>query len=132
VADPLAEDSEAVWYVRPPDGDQFGPASADVMRGWIDEGRVTGESLVWREGWRDWVKAAAVLPQLGAGRPPGPTEIVVDPHPANWNRPQRRSHSTTAVVITVLILLIIILSIVFFWVLSGSPDGATAFLGEWT
>ena len=55
--DPLDEDSQAVWYVRPPSGGQFGPADADVMRTWMKEGRVTADSLVWREGWRDWVEA---------------------------------------------------------------------------
>jgi hypothetical protein len=62
--DPLADPAEVVWYVRPPSGGQFGPANRDLMRAWITEGRVTPDSLVWREGWRDWQEAQSVLPQF--------------------------------------------------------------------
>jgi len=62
--DPLADPAEVVWYVRPPSGGQFGPAHRDLMRAWISEGRVTPDSLVWREGWRDWQEAQSVLPQF--------------------------------------------------------------------
>lgn len=64
--DPIAENPAAVWYVRPPSGGQYGPARGDIMRKWIAEGRVTGTSLVWREGWPDWRNAAEALPGLGA------------------------------------------------------------------
>jgi hypothetical protein len=62
--DPLADPADVVWYVRPPSGGQFGPASRDLMKLWITEGRVTADSLVWREGWRDWREAQSVLPQF--------------------------------------------------------------------
>ena len=61
-ADPIEEAPHAVWYVRPPSGGQFGPAAADVMRTWITEGRVTADSLVWREGWPEWKQAGALFP----------------------------------------------------------------------
>jgi hypothetical protein len=63
--DPIAEAPNAVWYVRPPSGGQFGPAKGDIMRKWIGEGRVSADSLVWRDGWADWKSAAAVFPALG-------------------------------------------------------------------
>jgi hypothetical protein len=64
--DPLVEAPNAVWYVRPPSGGQFGPAKSDVMRRWVDEGRVTPDSLVWREGWPDWKQAQTVFPRYSA------------------------------------------------------------------
>jgi hypothetical protein len=71
-ADAIAEAPGAVWYVRPSTGGQFGPASADVMRSWLDDGRVSATSLVWRAGWADWQSAASVFPQLAsAPEPPG-------------------------------------------------------------
>ena len=64
-ADPIDEAPEAVWYVRPPSGGQFGPASGLIMRAWIREGRVPGEALVWRAGWPQWQSAAAVFHRQG-------------------------------------------------------------------
>lgn len=61
--DPLDDATEVIWYVRPPTGGQYGPAVADVMRCWLAEGRITPDSQVWREGWRDWRDAADVFPE---------------------------------------------------------------------
>ena len=65
-SDPIAEAPSAVWYVRPASGGQFGPASGEIMRGWIDDGRVGASSLVWRAGWTEWRSAAAIFPQLSS------------------------------------------------------------------
>jgi len=64
--DPIAEAPAAVWYVRPPSGGQYGPARGDVFRKWISDGRVSSDSLVWREGWTDWRSAGQLFPTLGA------------------------------------------------------------------
>jgi hypothetical protein len=66
VADPIAEAPAASWYVRPPSGVQYGPARGDVMRKWIAEGRVSSDSLVWREGWADWKNAGQLFPNLAS------------------------------------------------------------------
>ena len=68
--DPIAEAPEAIWYVRPPSGGQFGPATGDSMRTWMSEGRVSADSLVWREGWCEWREAATVFPKLRDGHSP--------------------------------------------------------------
>ncbi len=34
------------------------------MKTWLSEGRVSADSLVWREGWRDWQEAGTVFPKL--------------------------------------------------------------------
>jgi hypothetical protein len=62
--DPFADAGDIVWYVRPPTGGQYGPATTTIMRQWLSEGRISPDSLVWREGWRDWQQASAVFPQL--------------------------------------------------------------------
>ncbi|MGV3605802.1 MAG: GYF domain-containing protein [Planctomycetaceae bacterium] len=64
-ADPFAEAPLANWYVRSPAGGQYGPAKGDVMRKWIAEGRVSADSLVWREGFPEWRVASDVFPSLG-------------------------------------------------------------------
>jgi hypothetical protein len=54
----------AHWYVRPPAGGQYGPASTELLNQWVSERRVTADSLVWRDGWEDWQLAANALPQF--------------------------------------------------------------------
>lgn len=66
-ADPIAEAPDAVWYVRPPSGGQYGPARGEVMRKWLAEGRVSSDSLVWRDGWAEWRDAGPLFPSLAAG-----------------------------------------------------------------
>ena len=34
------------------------------MRRWLSEGRVSSDSLVWREGWTDWQHAGKLFPAL--------------------------------------------------------------------
>jgi hypothetical protein len=79
-ADPLAEREKVVWYVRPPSGQQLGPADPDAMRGWLAQGRIAADSLVWREGWRNWRPAGDVFPQLSPRRAiPGLESIAAEP-----------------------------------------------------
>ncbi len=123
-ADPLAEAGNVVWYVRPPAGGQYGPAPTDVMRSWLAEGRVTADSLVWREGWRDWQEAVNVFPQLSAQ--PMAAEMAAEiPQPAisqpgaSHTLKQRSQARRTQIVITiglavtVIVLFIVLLVILF-------------------
>ena len=50
------------------------------MQQWLDEGRVTADCLVWREGWPDWRVAKEVLPSLSAPLP-GMTGAAVNTPP---------------------------------------------------
>lgn len=74
-------DSEpaATWYVRPPSGGQYGPADAQVLRGWIAEGRVARTALLWREGWPQWREAAEVLPEIAETLPGPLLQTLSDP-----------------------------------------------------
>ena len=86
--DPISQAPNSIWYVRPPSGGQYGPARGDIMRKWVSEGRVSGDSLVWREGFPEWKSAAQLFPSLGgvgtaatpaAGPPPSPAETAEIP-----------------------------------------------------
>lgn len=119
--DPLAEAGDVVWYVRPTSGGQFGPAPADVMRAWLAEGRIAAETLVWREGWRDWREANGVFPQLSpAAEFPGLENVIAEPAKPDrpvWNEKKRSNDRNTKIIFTgglalAVILLLVILIMV--------------------
>jgi len=146
-ADPLAESPQAVWYVRPRSGGQYGPASADVLRSWIGEGRVAGDSLVWREGWPQWQLASEVLPQCrigggglafggqeqsfaDAGGAGGGLDLGIgtaDPVSRSTGRvaPRRKSNGLTAAVVVLLAIIAIVLAIVFAFVIMRPTDSGS-------
>lgn len=74
VSDPFSDAPDATWYLRLASGDQYGPAKAPEMKQWLDENRVTPDSLVWRDDWPDWKRADATFPRFAGPRPgaPGP------------------------------------------------------------
>ena len=55
---------DAKWFVRPPSGGQFGPASSQLLMNWITESRVTAESFLWRDGLVQWQLASELVPEL--------------------------------------------------------------------
>ena len=76
--DLLVDDPASTWYVRPPTGGQYGPASSEVLRSWIDQGRVAATSLLWRDGWPQWRTASEVLPDLVQPSPDRDRPIAVE------------------------------------------------------
>ena len=120
-SDPIAEAPHAVWYVRPSLGGQYGPASGDMLKQWIQQGRVAADSLVWRDGWPNWQSAGTVLPQTGALNPsaglPDATDVglpmPLDPLPVSARGglgrtvPRRRSN----LVVTIIVVLLVVIAL---------------------
>ncbi|HEY1600198.1 MAG TPA: DUF4339 domain-containing protein [Pirellulales bacterium] len=100
--DPIAEGPHLQWYVLPSGSiTKYGPAPGDMMRAWINEGRISADSMIWREGWQQWRSAVSVFPQLSSLAIPGSTAV-----PAPNTAPQAMSTSNAvaeipAVVLTV-------------------------------
>lgn len=121
--DPLVEAPQAMWYVRPASGGQFGPAAADMMRQWLHEGRVAADSLVWRDGWADWQIAGNCFPQLAAASAPTATagvEIISAGPKEITGRPKvyrRKSGGQVVLIVTLLIALLALIPLLV-WVLS--------------
>ncbi|WP_254510471.1 DUF4339 domain-containing protein [Anatilimnocola floriformis] len=125
--DPIAENPLATWFVRPPSGGQFGPARGDVMRKWLAEGRVTSDSLVWREGWVDWLAATEVFPSLGKPAAAAAPVFSVQtntapkyssPHiPAGHSR--SKNNSTTVTILVVLVMVCLVLGVFLALIISG-------------
>jgi len=70
--DVLAIAVDAKWFVRPPSGGQFGPASSALLMNWITESRVTADSFLWREGLAQWQLASLLVPELFSSLHPVP------------------------------------------------------------
>lgn len=66
---------DARWYVRPPSGGQYGPATTQTLLDWIKQRRITADSLIWREGLENWALARDLIPEPFGGQVPaaGPT-----------------------------------------------------------
>ena len=60
----LSASLDAKWFVRPPSGGQFGPASPQLLMEWIAERRVTSDSFLWCEGMPQWQAATDLIPEL--------------------------------------------------------------------
>lgn len=78
--DPLREDPAAMWYLRHPTGNQYGPTRAEDFRRWIDQRRVTQDCMVWRTGWPQWRRAGDVFgDMLRGGAPPAASPAMAAP-----------------------------------------------------
>lgn len=80
---------EVEWYVRIPGGEQFGPASSDEFRDWVEQGRVGTDCMVWRQGWKDWKSWDTARPLVQVSAPSRPI--------AAERKPQTRATSAAVV-----------------------------------
>lgn len=60
----------SLWYYEH-DGAQQGPVDAETLKRLVDEGVVSRETLVWRDGMADWMPAAQAPSLMGGAPPPG-------------------------------------------------------------
>jgi len=129
-ADPFSEAGDVVWYVRPPSGGQYGPATVKLMRQWLAEGRISPDTLVWREGWRDWQQASAVFHQLRTSDPL--TEIAKADVPFIQSisslpgqiSVRRTPQNILRLVVALIILTAIIIIYMFYWAFTRGPSPA--------
>jgi hypothetical protein len=94
------------------------------MRKWISEGRVSSDSLVWREGWPEWRSAGQYFPDLQAVTAPAvsaPAKPAVPYAEKTVNRYQNKQRSTSGLAIAALVglgvlcaVLLVVLAIVLF------------------
>jgi hypothetical protein len=60
----VAAPAAATWHFRATSGEQHGPLSELQFRASIAAGRVTADTLLWREGWPEWRAARSVADLL--------------------------------------------------------------------
>jgi hypothetical protein len=104
-----AADAELLWYVRLPDGAEYGPATDAVLRQWIAEGRLPADAYVWRQDWADWKLAGEQYPMEtpNAVQPAVPTGIVIDADRSSRSRPRPKSGLALVVGLTIASLLLL-------------------------
>jgi hypothetical protein len=91
-----------MYKVLGADQRQYGPVSADVLRGWIAQGRVNGQTQIQAEGSTDW-RPISEFPEFtavlsGPVSPPPPTAAApaATPRPAPVSSPQPTEPSKTS------------------------------------
>ncbi len=114
--DPLAEEGDFVWYVRPATGGQFGPAKSEIVRSWLAQGRVSSDTLVWREGWRQWQEAGNVFPQLASNQTIPELEEMLsdDPRvasPLHAPKPKKITGSPAVIIGAVVVVVVAFLAV---------------------
>ena len=130
-ADPFVEAGDVVWYVRPPSGGQYGPATSKLMRQWLAEGRISPNTLVWREGWRDWQQASDVFHQLRLNHPAADITTADGQYMAadaslagQLSTPRTPKNMLTFTTILIILTLIIIVSLLV-WAFTNRSTPAT-------
>ena len=79
------------WYVRPPSGGQYGPATTQMLLDWIAEKRVTADALLWREGLDSWLSARELVPESFGG---SSAMAISDPPPPAVAKPATPTKKT--------------------------------------
>jgi TM2 domain-containing membrane protein YozV len=69
---------ENMYKIIGKDGQQYGPVSAEQLRGWITENRANAQTLVQPDGAQDW-KPLGSLPEFAADLKPPPVSATVPP-----------------------------------------------------
>ncbi|MEX2027835.1 MAG: hypothetical protein WEH44_11040 [Pirellulaceae bacterium] len=77
-ADPFPVEKPANWYMRTPEGQEFGPASRTDLDRWVTEGRVTADCQLRGGETEPWESADRVYPAL---TPPAPVPVWTPPTP---------------------------------------------------
>lgn len=123
----LRERADAVWFVRPPSGGQFGPASNELLRHWFAEGRIGDGCLVWRSDWKDWLPAQRVF----AAPVKKESSAIIDAQEsratsktANYLRHKRERNQFSLVTLILLIILLVLLVILAIMLLYPVPQGS--------
>jgi len=88
------------WFVRPPSGGQYGPATTQMLLDWIGQKRVTADSLLWREGLTTWVSARELVPEPFGGQSSSGNAVSHDIRPPVPAPPTIAPSSTTSVAST--------------------------------
>ena len=114
------------WYYAE-NNQQVGPISEQEFQSLVNSGRITAETLVWREGWADWQEAGSVFPQLQPAMSSTPEAPPVatsgsDATASYCPGPRRRRSGPNLGLLAVLAAAVLLLLIVLILILTRGVD----------
>ncbi len=59
----VVNDANALWMVSVR-GQEYGPATIEIIQSWINQRRIAPKTLVWRQGWKSWKEAQDVFSEM--------------------------------------------------------------------
>ena len=62
----LGEKPNLDWYIRPAAGVEYGPANNDLLRAWVNENRIAGDTELRRDDWLQWKPASDIFIDFSA------------------------------------------------------------------
>jgi hypothetical protein len=62
----IAEREDLAWSIALPGGEPSAPLPADTMQDWLDARQATGDEVVWRADWPQWLPVRQVFPDCFA------------------------------------------------------------------
>lgn len=60
----IAERPDLAWCVAVPGGKPSPPYSGEALQRWLQAGSATGQEVVWRADWPEWVPIRSVFPEF--------------------------------------------------------------------
>jgi GYF domain 2 len=90
------------WYVRHPQGGQYGPADTPTLRSWFVEGRIPPDALLWRSDWEEWRRFGDLEERPSKADSPDAIVELVPRHVVSLPLVVRRKQRRTWVVIILL------------------------------
>tara|TARA_Y100001968_G_scaffold91191_3_gene82036 strand:+ start:131 stop:850 length:720 start_codon:yes stop_codon:yes gene_type:complete len=64
IEDCVSERPDLKWFVRPPSGGEFGPASGEVLTSWVSERRIDKHTELRRHDWIHWQPASVIFTEF--------------------------------------------------------------------
>ena len=59
----IFQNVQLAWSITFPGGDPSDPLPAEQLQDWLEEGQATGDELVWRTDWPEWIPVRQVFPE---------------------------------------------------------------------
>ena len=88
------------WSMKTPDGKTYGPVDFSELKQWLNEGRVSVQCQLQREGEMTWQNAGIVFPELNT-QPAAPANVYAQTKPQSMHSGGRQYRAHNGVLILI-------------------------------